>query len=453
MSEYENTYKEEEEEEEEESPKKKKSLLSMGGTPGYMLLAYPFIYLIFSRRRDTADAYATIDLSAMVFIIYSFICMLVGLVSISNSNKERDENGEIIEKDDDNDEDDPKPSFPYLVLFKSPLKWFLAYTALGLISCLWSVNLALTIYRAIECFAMTIVMVATLNELLKSKDVNIAIQWSLWFVFIYILVRIFSYLRWTHDIDIILQACQMIATAFFFLALYHAKQWYIKLTILIFSIFAGSTVAWIGIAAGFIGLAYGNAKKKSLLFTAIAIIVVAATMMGGKAFLKKTIFYDKEGVGAQYTSGRDKIYEYSFASAKKKPILGYGFVSGETDLIKHQWHRTGVISTHDGFLSALLGEGIIGVIFLALFFIQVFIASKNKHIPVKYKPALIGTAIFGFFESIGNPGIGTRVFGAWISVMFTYILICSFYVYYTKDIDEDEDLDEIEDENDEDEDD
>lgn len=385
------------------------SLISLGGIPGYFLLAYPLIYLIFSRRRDVADAYATVDNSALAFIVYSFICLGVGLYFLFNVYRSH---------------------FAKFIFLNTPIKWFLSYTILGLFSSLWSTDLLLTAYRSIECFAMMTLMIATLQELIKYKNINWMIQWSTLYAFIHVLISIYKYTQWTTNLSTILEGSQMTATVFFFLAWYYAKQWYVKWTIIAFSIFSGSTVALIGIALGFIGLLFGESKRKIIFTTIALIIIISATIIGGKTLLLKTIFHDKPDISIQNTTGRDKILETSINFIKKRPISGYGFFSGESEVMRKYSRFKGAINTHNSFLSSLLGIGIPGFILILSFFITMFSISHSKYIPINYKPALVGTFIIGFVQSMGNPGIGSRVYGSWMSVMYVYVLISSIYIFY-----------------------
>lgn len=388
---------------------KLRDILQLGGIPGYLLLFYPLIYSLFSRRRDVSDAYATVDSSALAFIIYSFICLGVGLYYLLHVYRS---------------------NFIKFSCLNSPLKWFIAYTALGVFSALWSANMPLTIYRSVECFAMMTLMMATLQELIKYRNVDLVIQWSLLYAFINILISTYRYAQWATDISTLLESSQMTATVFFFLALYYAKQWYIKWTILVFSIFSGSTVALIGIALGSLGVLYGDYKRKAAFITIAVIIIGIASVTGGKSLLLRTVFYDKEDISMKNTSGRDKILENSINFIKKRPITGYGFFSGESEVMRRYSGFKGAINTHNSFLSALLGIGIPGFILLLSFFISMFSISHSRYIPIRYKPALVGTFIIGFVQCMGNPGLGSRVYGSWMSVMYAYVLISSIYIYF-----------------------
>ena len=98
-----------------------KELAKSGGICGFLLLIRPLIYLLFSRGRDP-NSYAAIDLTAIIFILYSFVCIIEAIKVLSKSNS----------------------FFGKKVMLHTPLIWFIIYTIYGFISMLWSVNFMLS---------------------------------------------------------------------------------------------------------------------------------------------------------------------------------------------------------------------------------------------------------------------------------------------------------------------
>ena len=88
-----------------------------------------------------------------------------------------------------------------------------------------------------------------------------------------------------------------------------------------------------------------------------------------------------------------------------------------------------VVGMHNGFMSALVGEGIIGEVFFVLFFITLFFVSISKNMPKKYKSALFASYIAVLIETYANPGLGFRIFNAWMPSMYACVLICSFVCF------------------------
>ena len=89
----------------------------------------------------------------------------------------------------------------------------------------------------------------------------------------------------------------------------------------------------------------------------------------------------------------------------------------------------GAISAHNSLASAAMGLGIPGIIVLSLFFISMGVTVFSKHIPRDYRSCMIGCFCVAFVHCIGNPSVGTRVFGAWMPCMYIFVLICGMYVY------------------------
>ena len=61
-------------------------LAAMGGGCGLLLLVRPLIYTIIARRRDPS-AYASVDASAVVFILYAAICFFFAAKELNHKEK------------------------------------------------------------------------------------------------------------------------------------------------------------------------------------------------------------------------------------------------------------------------------------------------------------------------------------------------------------------------------
>lgn len=64
-------------------------LAAMGGGCGLLLLVRPLIYTIIARRRDPS-AYASVDASAVVFILYAAICFFFAAKELNHKEKHLD---------------------------------------------------------------------------------------------------------------------------------------------------------------------------------------------------------------------------------------------------------------------------------------------------------------------------------------------------------------------------
>lgn len=387
-------------------------LVNMAGICGWLLIARPIIYLVFSRRRDL-NAYATVDASAFVFIIYAILCFVFSLRQLNSRDAD----------------------FGRSLIYRSPLFWFVIYTALGGVSILWSVNVQLTGFRAFECFSMLTLIVAIIQKLFEQEDFDIIIRWTLLYVTIDVVFSLIRALSYTTDISMLLQTSQMMSTVFFFVALYDMrKRWYHYL-IMAMAIFSMSTTAYIGMSLGGISLFWGKAKYRIHVLIGAVILACIITIVGPYKFIKDTVFFEKQTISLHETSGRDKIMKVAVDALSQKPE-GYGFFAGEPYLLYAK--RLGAINGHNSLFSAAIGLGIPGVVLISLFFLGMYRIVFSRYIHTEYKAMLIGCFMVAFLHCMGNPGLGSRVFGSWLPVMFLCALVCGFYVhgkYYSQDSD------------------
>ena len=130
------------------------SLVNTAGICGWLLIIRPVIYLIFSRKREL-NAYATVDASAFVFIIYAVLCFYFSLMQLNNRES----------------------YFGRNMISRSPIFWFVLYTTLGVISIIWSVNFQLTGFRAFECFSMLILIIAIIQKLFNHSSTAVTLRY------------------------------------------------------------------------------------------------------------------------------------------------------------------------------------------------------------------------------------------------------------------------------------
>jgi O-antigen ligase len=102
----------------------------------------------------------------------------------------------------------------------------------------------------------------------------------------------------------------------------------------------------------------------------------------------------------------------------KRPLCGYGFVAGETEALSEG--GAAAITAHNVFLSAFLSVGIVGPLLFLAFFGWLIHVSLRSDLPGNWRPALLGTTIMVLITSIASPGLGARVYGAWVPS----VLIC-----------------------------
>ncbi len=384
--------------------RKIQSLAGSAEMCGWLLLVHPVLSLLTNRQREL-EQYATVDVSAAISIIYTILCFIAVIL-------------------------EGRKHYSFLgrkTLFRTPMVWFLIYTLYGLVSMFWSVNVQLTGYRAFECLTMMLLMLQVWRRLFAQHDLAKVMDWCMLWVGLQVICQIISTLRWTTDPLRVLGSSQMVATTFFFMALYHPHKRWTHWLIMVMAIMSGSTVAYIGMAIGTVSIFWGKTKYKVPVFIFALFAGMFIYSYGPQKFIKDTVFYDKEAIALDQTSGRDQVMETTLFSLQQNP-KGYGFFAGEPYILYQSYQ--GAINGHNSFFSAAMGLGYVGIVMLFIFFLGMFRVTFYRGIPREYRQPLIGCFFVGFLHCMGNPGIGSRIYGSWMPVMLLFTLICSFYAYF-----------------------
>jgi hypothetical protein len=62
--------------------------------------------------------------------------------------------------------------------------------------------------------------------------------------------------------------------------------------------------------------------------------------------------------------------------------------------------------------------------------ISTIFKAGSKYLPQEYRTAFLASAILITFHTIGNPGLGSRVYGTWIPAMIVFTLISIVQQHY-----------------------
>lgn len=372
----------------------------LAGIPGYILLGYFVVQIVFARQKPDM---AAVDGSAMIFAAYALFCLYY-----SWKDFHKDKYSRFF--------------FNYLVK-KTPILWFTLYTAWCLASALWSPKISLSAFRAIECMGMMMIIASVYKNLVLKCSYHQMMQWCATYCFLNVLLTFVAGMR--ADLGTALYNCQFPATIFFYIAFFFAPKKYIKYPMMLIAFACKSVTGYMGMALGMCSLMFGKAKYRILGILLFCCIGIAVATMGLDNVLNNTIFASKGGamVNGQFdegkSSGRDVIWERAVEEIARegKQLYGEGFVAGETEFA-HEVIGGQVIGMHNGFLSAYIGTGYLGVFFFSMFMLgMLFITFKNR-IDSTYKPVMIACMIAVFIHTVGNPGLGFRVYGTWMPAMF-----------------------------------
>lgn len=376
--------------------------LKVAGLPGLLFCAIPVISFLTARVRDINN-YSSVDGSAFVqilFVLLSFLSCVY--ILISNTRNSR-------------------------LLFQSPQMYLLLYSCVCLLSMFWSPKISITGFRAFEAITyillISIVVYRLIIKLSSKLVMKWALLWILWFLLFAILSRVklqgFSFLLWPFF------AARLAMPIFFFFALFLTDNKYIKYTILTFCILCLSNKIYFGIIFGMSGLFFGDGKYKGVLMVSL-IGVFLLYLIFGEAIIQNTLFYGRESISMEHTSGRDKLWRIAIESFIDKPFVGYGYVSGESEILHQKFQ--GPISTHNFIFSGLLSTGLLGIGFLLMYFTSMFKIAISHMIPAKkWRPAFVATTIMCLIVSLTAPGLGGRVYGSWIPVVFVFTIMSGVY--------------------------
>lgn len=383
-----------------------KQFHSYGGLLGFLLYFRSILMIFLLRGRDIEEV-ATVDTSAFVQIIYATICFFAAASSLVSSSTVRS------------------------IQFKTPLRLLAAFHILGLISITWSVSPTFTGYRAFECIAYSLLILTALHKVYQKGGPEVLLQWVLFYAALAIIASVVARAKLIGLNIFSLQTFlreQMNSTPFFFFALLLSTSLSIKALILSISIFSLSNTAYAGMGLGLMSFSSGSKWLKILFFLILSAVAIIISTYGINAFLQNTIFYGKEGVGIEHTTGRDAVFQYAWEQAQKRPLSGYGFVAGDTFVINQKYKAA--ISAHNGFLSALLGMGYPGALIFSTFLVAMLSISRSRFLPGLYRSAFLGSSILITIHTIGNPGLGTRVYGTWMPSVVVLTTICIIYWHF-----------------------
>ncbi len=381
-------------------------LLRNGGVAGLLLLGRDVVSVAAVRVRDVSD-YAVVDGSAMLQIAYIGLCLCYALYYLIRYRP---------------------PGVLYLLRY-TPASLLLAYTLLCAVSTLWSSDFELAAFRSAEClcFLLLIVMVCgNLANTCASRQgvIEWLVTWSMWVLFWDTLW--FARMTGLNSMFFSLYIFRRGAFALgmlFFLTVFLSRRKLFVLISLVYMPLSLANKTYFGVFFGLVGGLWAGDRRFQVAFFFLVCLVALLLLGMGSAALQHTLFYGQQGVGMQYTSGRDTIWRYCLEVGMRRPWLGYGFVTGETSILWAQ--GVPAISAHNVFLSALLAVGLSGPILFIGFFVWLFAIVFRADLPDHWRPAFVGTAIMVLIISAAAPGLGTRVYGSWIPALLASMGMCT----------------------------
>jgi hypothetical protein len=374
-------------------------LIGMGGPAGYLLLGFEVMRVTSIRGRDLSN-YAAVDSSAILQIAYLGVCLLYVIYHWARS---------------------PQRGAFYL-LKATPVLPLAVYAVLCTLSSLWSLNHAVTFYRSVECMTYLVLIAIVCDNLnlrcSRQEFIEWLVLWSVWFLawdFLRV-IRVMGAAAFVPGNAF--RAGNFALSAVFFLALFLSKRRLFILVNVIFMVLSQANTAYFGAFFGLIpGLCVGDRRSRIALFF-LSGLVILAFLWAGTDVVQYTLFHGKPGIGLSQTSGRDQVWQYTLAYGMNRPLCGYGFAAGETEALSAG--GAGALTAHNVFLSAFLSVGVSGPLLFLAFFGWLMCASLRSDLPANWRSAFLGTTIMIVITSVASPGLGARVYGAWVPS----VLVC-----------------------------
>ena len=389
--------------------RKLKSYIFACGLSSFFLLIHPLLIVIVSRGRNLNKS-GYLDGSSFIQILFLSI-ILFYLLSFYLKNG---------------------LGFTRMILFNSPLFFFLLYIVLCSISTFWSENPYLTFYRSIESFTFLLLIVTVIANLFQKYNLQDIISWTIFFAFWNLTVDILYHLKLTGQLpfSIPFLPSRLFFPLFIFIIFSFAKKTILKILTFLIIILGLSNKIFIGIALSFFSLAFGDFKNKIKFLGFIIFSIFLLFSFGVEDLLLNTIFYGRDSIGLTDSSGRNHVWSYLFKKGLESPLLGYGYVSGETLLLWMEFKR-GVINAHNTILSAFLGTGLLGTLLICIFFVTTFLFLLREGFTLqKINDMVLSSLIMILIVSNSGPSIGGRVYGAWIPSIFLITFFITLKIYH-----------------------
>lgn len=209
-----------------------KNTFKLADVPGCLLIGYYIIQYAFARSRSDM---AAVDSSAIVFALYALGCGLYSFRLLCKGINRR---------------------FLNWTIRKSPIMWFWLYTLLCLVSSLWSSNVILSAYRAVECTGFLLLNMAVICTLIHRCTFRQIMLWSVTYAFLNVILTFGVGLMdsWYYAF----YKSQFPSTIFFYLAFYLAPTKYMKYPMMAIAFLCKSVTGYAGMALGMCSLMFGN---------------------------------------------------------------------------------------------------------------------------------------------------------------------------------------------------
>lgn len=288
---------------------------------------------------------------------------------------------------------------------------FIAYYMLCLLSFLWAGHFGTITFKAAEVLCCFCVVGLIINKISSAK---LGLYYIILLATIITYISVFSsFLKFgvifihtnTYSLSAMTGLLLCIGAVRYDIFKFNDMKFYILLDAM--ALIGGtSSASWIAFIIGIIILYSINKNGLRLLRTTIVCIITYIAYEFAFDQISDIIFKGKTKEMIESGTGRDVIWEAAFASWKDSPLLGSGFLIGERSLGNYGLNLK-VISSHNTFLSVLVGTGIVGMFLFANFLFRwigrLFVALKHN----TYATVVFSVAIAVIVNCMAFPAIGS----------------------------------------------
>lgn len=368
----------------------------------------------FLRRRDP-NAFATVDTSnsiaiLLIFLALPFIVSKRGLQGIK-------------------------------ILWDSPIKLYILYLVWCLVSVLWATNIIFSIYKVVELlvtlFLISYIFVSLSNSVAAKKIIILYFLISILAgIGYYFKIYGFS-LSYFHTNSYSMVAAAGIIIGYYFYRNRNNSEYpfsqnkllaVVLLAVSIFAVVVGtssaSNLSLLFAVVFLISFKKNNLASILLLICAFAILWFLWSTY--QTELMSVLFPGKTMKSIETGTGRVGMWQHYLNGFLQRPLLGYGFPSGEKEAYRFGWMITS--SSHNMIISVAINTGIIGLLlflaFLTKYYLHIVRGLKAGYYDFKW---IVGVWIVLIINSLSLPALGSG--WSWMTSSFFCVMVYSV-VYY-----------------------
>lgn len=320
--------------------------------------------------------------------------------------------------------------FAVQVMLSTPLLWIAIYIALAIVSAAWSGAILLTAFKAIQCLVFFFCAILALVGLrnIRQRISYIAVAGLYYLATSYITYAMFT----VPELGLNIVSLHFVVGAVPFVGVLYLVRIagidYLRRTFsrlfLPFVVIETILTVYIALLAAQAARYYLGVKSATKyvgllapVFGAAAVLVIVpddpnASILG----IKKV---------GEVTSGTGRFDVWNFVlteSFPKAPVLGHGFVTGDT--VAREAHFTAALGQlHNSFLSALSNLGLIGLSLWLLFLFGSY-RLMLKHPRLDVRLAFVGSAIVCLFQQLaGGASLSSPMHSVWVSHALFFSLV------------------------------